>query len=624
MNCKKCNTLIPDNAIFCPKCGQKNEPASGAAQDRCPKCGTPLDKGIVFCGVCGTQVGMPRKEAPKTRKNRFKLRVSPKVLGICAGVAAAAALVILAVTLLSGGKNSYAVYIMENQLHYAMPEGEETIELTSEMLCTNTPVELLVLDPYIKTSEDGKKLFYPDKIEAEASGQVIEFTLYCQQNGNKKDAVKIDSGVRRYAINPKGNLVVYEKKGNLYRHNLSEKVKIADDVMSFRLSEDGKTLMYTTREEEEYALYIQKGNKDGKKIASNIRWPAYSNKDLSVIMYLKGDSLYVKKGNSDPEKIDSGVTWLLRLTESGEAYYTKDNTQELTYWDVIENDMGEDGERYYSDWLSELTIDNQLHTLYYFDGKDSAVIGESVVQEYYGYDNNAAVLVFQEMKGEYPTVKLSDYIEEGLDLQYMFDQAAREQSQTYIAVGGTCEALDVKGIYEAHFEKNGQVVYVCADYEQGDSTVSVYKIDISDGKVQNCELFDEDVSTYCNRLIVGETSLLYIKEQNSDMEGELYLDGEMIDDDVFAYRYSYNDANKCIYYYKDWDYDDQEGTLMYYNGKKSATVKDEVYKYGFTPAGHVLFLHDYSINSHKGELWVQNGKKNTRMEDDVTNFFTGS
>ncbi|MDE7398193.1 MAG: zinc ribbon domain-containing protein [Oscillospiraceae bacterium] len=60
MICTKCNSIIPDEAKFCPSCGADCKPAPAAqntsGKKQCAKCGLELENNAKFCPVCGTAV----------------------------------------------------------------------------------------------------------------------------------------------------------------------------------------------------------------------------------------------------------------------------------------------------------------------------------------------------------------------------------------------------------------------------------------------------------------------------------------------------------------------------------------------------------------------------------------
>ncbi|MDO4313559.1 MAG: YARHG domain-containing protein [Eubacteriales bacterium] len=50
MRCQYCNQEIPEDAVFCPECGQKQ------GISVCPECGEPVEEGAAFCAECGAKI----------------------------------------------------------------------------------------------------------------------------------------------------------------------------------------------------------------------------------------------------------------------------------------------------------------------------------------------------------------------------------------------------------------------------------------------------------------------------------------------------------------------------------------------------------------------------------------
>ena len=51
MICKKCGATMPDDGIFCSRCGERND-----GKKPCPKCGELVDETAVFCSHCGERL----------------------------------------------------------------------------------------------------------------------------------------------------------------------------------------------------------------------------------------------------------------------------------------------------------------------------------------------------------------------------------------------------------------------------------------------------------------------------------------------------------------------------------------------------------------------------------------
>lgn len=61
--CIGCGSELDKNAVFCPKCGTKQDmpqyaaPQQAAQSQVCPSCGTAIQPGTTFCTNCGAKLG---------------------------------------------------------------------------------------------------------------------------------------------------------------------------------------------------------------------------------------------------------------------------------------------------------------------------------------------------------------------------------------------------------------------------------------------------------------------------------------------------------------------------------------------------------------------------------------
>lgn len=105
--CKKCGAPLGDGQAFCPKCGT---PKAEEKKNICGKCGAELQEGQEFCPKCGQKVGLAVDAGVSSAINQFnagvnktnaKKKKTPLIIGIVAGIAVIAVVLIIA---LGGGK----------------------------------------------------------------------------------------------------------------------------------------------------------------------------------------------------------------------------------------------------------------------------------------------------------------------------------------------------------------------------------------------------------------------------------------------------------------------------------------------------------------------------------------
>lgn len=642
MICSKCNAQVPEGAGFCPQCGQKMgapipeetvasvEEAVMETPAETAEAAKPMDKAKeLFAKAKEAAAKIPVKEmGAKVKEAASKVpvkemgdkakglfaKVPAKVLKIGAAAVALLLVISIVLSLFSGAKTyNYALYVRDREIQYAeMPKGKDVTQITEDFAQGIGDYQLSTaasLAGYIQLTADGKTVFYPDKVDDEG------YTLYCRSLTNsKRDPIKIDTDLEDgYYINEKGTLVTYLKDGKLYQHDLKEKTKIASDVEGFVVSSDGKTIIYAVEDDDgSYEIYSKKGNKDTSKMATAVTEIVHVSEDASFVVYLKDENLYTQKVGKDATKVSSDVE-VAYAYDSGEIYYAK--LAEITYWDLMDDDYDDpDSDEYedYKDWLQENEL--EVGDLYYYNGKESVKL-TMVAGDMDSWRDDKAVMYLEAME-ELPSISLTDCIEDDLGL-WEIREKATESVETCVAVGKDVIATGLEEVYDLELSEDGKSLYVMADYDSDENTVSLYHITLNGGKVKKSEKLDKDVYAYYLYVVSdGKTNhAVYFKDVDSS-EGELYMDGKKVDDDVYVYSINFNTADGSLYYMV--DYDDGMGSLKYWNGKKATAVKDDVYTFYFTPEGECLFLYDYDTDSYRGELWIQDGKKVQKLDENVS------
>lgn len=345
IKCPNCNHDVSEESIFCPECGTRmsapapvqepQEPVAPAAAVEAPAeapveaAAEPAKKAFSFAAVWAAVKKFFGKVKEVTNKVVDKIPLPKKVVAIIA-IALAVILVAGIIVLIVVNANRtypFALYVKDNDLYFSNLKKGKQVEIidyeqgNSMAYYSGASAAL---------NKSGSRLFYP---EFDSDGT----TLY-YRDLNKKEAVKIDSGVTSYAINENGTAIVYMKEGNLYKSNLKDKEKIASDIGSFRVSKDLKKVLYT----KEGALYFKNGNKDAEKIVSDASLVSCDSEKLAWMFYTKEGALYFQKpGKDDKIKVSENYNDFLVAMKDGKAYFTKTTSSNAKLWDFVEDDMAE-------------------------------------------------------------------------------------------------------------------------------------------------------------------------------------------------------------------------------------------------------------------------------------------
>lgn len=348
LTCSKCGMQLSDDAQFCDNCGTKIYETIF-----CAKCGEQMSTEFAFCQRCGASITeTPAEEHPVApRADKKKL---PKKAIMFGGIGVAVvAVLILVISLISGGgkaKNDFTLYLKDIEIFFSdMKKESDAWQLTSRLVdaegfddwdlaIANSGYILgMYTGMYTCVSEDGKYIFFPDKIADDDDGS----NLYYRELGNPEaEAVKIDSDIQSYTVNTSATIVTYLKgdEGNLYQYKLAEdsKDKVASEVRGFEVSDDGTKIGYINSEG---SLYLKYADKDKEKIASEVSSVEYLADDFKTVYYIKDDSLYKQVEGEDRVKIASDIYDVIKIYESGEIYYLTSEDGEISLMDYVTDDM---------------------------------------------------------------------------------------------------------------------------------------------------------------------------------------------------------------------------------------------------------------------------------------------
>lgn len=638
MFCKKCGAQMEDREMFCPSCGEKVVPEDGRANKR------PLIIGLA--AAAGTLVLI-------------------------------ACVVILAGMLVSGGKRDTLIYLKGNEIvELSRAEGivigekayAEKDDIDSDDLPTS----------YVRLSEDGKYIYYPQKITG-LSESSVSFDLYCRQVGMKNgEGVKIASDVNRYSLLKDGK-VLYLSSGKMYLYNSKneEKEKIASDVQWMRVSADEKQILWQSSDTDPKVYVCDTALKKEKvKIDSDVTSVVYTADNFDRIVYIKDTDLYVMMNQEDKQKIASDVSrsFVCKDGENVRFYYVKNTDEEnLSYMDFIDDDMAaKDAEiteprlaDYQHTELVEGWYGPYNKTVTDFDAYDEArdIYNKKQTRDYYreslkeriSYtgsiqsqaiyeyipDKDESNKIFEGYLSEVEARGYSVFLYESVDIDNIdkiaFSKLMEDTSSLYDDLSkALTSATQINMVY------NGKSIPLSIDFEDlfdGNSVDDIMLKGTSDGTKQcyftitsyaeGAVLCKTDFSkmdgtvaivtedSIFNVVLVMDDGAFYIAV-DEDHVGDLYFDDKQIDSNVDVRSLLLMKNSIGVMYMTDTEEENMAGTLKWCDGTKSTEISDDVAYYRSNGKGEIAFITDYNFNKNKGDLKVYKDNKIRDIDDNVT------
>ena len=534
------------------------------------------------------------------------------------------------------------------------------------------------LGSYIAFSSDGNRIFFPDRLDDDADGITLYYRDINKpdEDAIKVDSDVVmyainDSGTEVAYVKGSDRI--------LYIHNLDEKEKIASGVISFNVSNDLNKIGYLNDENSYYLWYADKDSSKLASDITSIQYVApdlseiYYIKDGSLYKQIEGgqdkekiasdvsrvikiyDSgeVYYTKANSTeknlmdyvdddmaasdstmtepeypdyPESPDYPYWWDYDTDaeyEAAKAQYEADYGVYEATCDQIRADYNAAYDAYRAkqnrdslrENLQNETMESTEYTLCYFNGTEETIVTDALVDEWsvnYASDKSVMILPVYN-QSNIPKVKLSE-ITSVSEVSDLVNAALYSSSDKYVAVGSSLSILEQTNATYFRLSSDGSMLYFLDDIsDSGDG--DLYKVTITDGQVGKPEIYDSDVSNH-DIFFTATGSIGYYKNvKEEDYKGDLYINAEKIDYDVYFWSISYLDD--AILYYTDWNIDKSYGTLKIFRSGTATKIADDVHVFDITSDGNILYLYDYSTNYYTGTLYLYNNGESKKIDDDV-------
>ena len=513
----------------------------------CTKCGSPLNQDSKFCTNCGapveevpsvTEVNIEAAETEDSVEE-FQLTDDKKNDEISAPTAdveisgdgtsaiaatkkngkkwiiigaVAAAVVILAVILIvvlskgSSGSSSLAYRKGEELMLFNL--GAEPFMVSDDFgsAC------------YARLEEDSASMYYVDSYEYNSAGY-SSYRLYYRDTGNeesKLDEADSEKGVLIsrdvYTFNGVGDTVVYlrdmsDEGGKLRVYYRGEEISLDNGVRSFRLSEDGKKVVYLKSEDDEsdlYEVYISEPD-NTIKIASDVYSILNYRDDTKYesYLYLKENddvySVYVVNGGESSKLLSDIVDW--RWIDN-QLFLVEGKETEIGLEDVVIDDMPEDD--FDAQYIRE-AAENYPYTYYaynlYMIENDEAVLVVEDIEDATGGNGYVVYLTRQAIENAKPN--LSDLIEDGYyywdDIYYDFYDNGGQTELYAMKIGGEAYRVfdeeEMEDYSYINYNANSGYLYWMDGYDSDDGGELMRAL-IGESGLGETEKIDRDVNDY--------------------------------------------------------------------------------------------------------------------------------
>ena len=607
---------------------------------------------VKAAGSRSSAEGTPKRKKP-----------TAKIIGISAVAVVLVVAIILGITLIPGKHASNtAIYLKDGNLCVLPNVKKNTDLLTMQMFSDPDDLEGEISDlwdyrdfseAYSKAggtlSKDGSKYFY---ISTTESNDEIRL-CYIDLKAKNATPVRISGGdVLAYSVNESATLVTFMRDdNNLYQYDMQsgKAEEFASDLEEyFVASRDGSKIVYTT----ENGLYLYSGLGKTEKLSNDYCSRVYTPDDaLSTIYYVDEDNtLFCNKTGKaeDSFKIASGVDTLYGLTENG-VYYTTDR-KTVTMYDYVNQDLLSvdpdslerpeypfsfeyDTDAEYQAAMKQYKADMEVYehandlrelqkdlsyipyalvTLNYFNGSSASVVAEDVfsdsISRAYIYTHAAAVLEYTCPDPEKAAALTVGDMEAIIDSNYSYASTASDHiynkiRSSSVAVNGTARASDLD-IYCICLTEDGQTACIITK-NPDNSDIDLYQAGISGSGLQTPTQIASDID---DLQIIGNNVVFW-------QDSTVFVNNARIDDDVLAGHVAFRDDGSFVYLVGEED--DNSYQLKSYKDGKTTTIADDVFNFGFTTGGELLYLRDYNTDRSAGTLYLYNGKDSTKLDDDV-------
>ncbi len=507
------------------------------------------------------------------------------------------------------GQSSGLLYIQDGELHFAeKPKADH--QLVTDELWGIGKISTSRVATATRVSKDGKYIFFP----IETDGTEYFKLCYRELGKSKGETVKIDDDVAQYRLVNGGKKLYYlTDDGDLYVHNLKERVRTAYNVSSFKIDDEGNNLLFITSHGD---LYLRTNGKE--ELLSEDVSSYFCCDDFGFLYYIVDRELFVKEKGKKAVKIDKGVVQIIKGYKTGEVYYYKTYDAQIDAADFIVDDTHLSKPSSLYTQLTESPLEIRTTGLFFYDGHEAETVINNV-------DNSYTPVVAEE--SPVLAIKAVDYnnsLKIGLsklkNLELAKEMILEEIADTeptyfYVVEDDKYSANNSKKATFAIDDQGKNIYYISVKY----SRAALHHVKVNGSKVGVDKEIDSSVYEEF-LMLTSDSKPIYFKALDSGYKsGNLLIDGQLVAKNASTANCFVNEKNGTFVFYTNYVNEKNMGTLKVTDGKTIATIEKEVVSVTVTPSGNLLYLASTGSDS---DMYLFNDKKSFFIEYDVDGILT--
>lgn len=533
------------------------------------------------------------------------------------------------------GSSRPLVYSKDNAIYLHNEKKKEPILIEENLINSNISggsIKMYEHDVFF-VNDDNSAMVYLAQIndsQGYISG-VLKYKEFKKLKDKNYEGIELARGVIPMGIKfvNDGKDIIYYKnvdkatyKATLYRHNLSEEMKISSDVgIDYVLYEDINKILYTKIYEGEATKYlldlktfesdkIDKDIQDIEIVGDKI----YYSKQHDDYKY----NIYLKDGDKPSDKIVSNISYMISASEKGVIYYDTDNIEKEFDELVVYNEYEQDKnvvEPNSDDYSEEVEYES------FFGGTYTR--NEVDYDAYYeAYDKYQEAQHRLSLREEYE----GDKVTESVYNVYLYNNKGEEEK----LASGIGSIIDIsedgeKILYSKLNENNERVnindIYSIYDLHYNDELEErVDIIYLEKGKEE--VVVASDVDLYSEISVTDDFKSFFIVNNDEGYElVKYYIDGkkdkESIDTEVIEFDILDESGDDLLYIVQDGT----ENLTKLKIGDNKEVLGTDIYYARETEKGDKVFLENYSDMSGVGDLTISRGFEKEAINHDVYDFY---